>query len=44
MDHESFAALTRRLAATPSRRTAFGALLGAGLAGAAATAEAKKGR
>jgi hypothetical protein len=44
MDLEPFAALTRRLAATPSRRAAFGALLGAGLAGIAANTDAKKRR
>jgi hypothetical protein len=35
MDREQFDALTRMLAATPSRRAALGALLGAGLAGGA---------
>ena len=40
MDRERFDALTRLLAATPSRRAALGALLGTGLAGTLGVAEA----
>ena len=42
MDRERFDALTRLLAATPSRRAALGALLGAGLAGTSGTVGAAK--
>ena len=44
MDCNTFDGLTKLLAASPSRRTALGVLLGAGLAGKLGAAEAKKDR
>ncbi len=41
-DCNTFDGLTKLLAASPSRRTALGVLLGAGLAGKLGAAEAKK--